>query len=84
MGRYAEKTTVSSEKSRSEIEHTLRRYGATGFAYGWQSNRAIIQFEAKKKRVRFELPLPDQDERHHRSTTGRLRGVDAQMVAQRR
>ena len=28
---YAEQTTVSSERSRAEIETTLGRYGATSF-----------------------------------------------------
>jgi hypothetical protein len=34
MTRFAEKTEVSSTKSRDEIERTLTRYGATGFMYG--------------------------------------------------
>ena len=59
MSRYAENTSVSTEKSRAEIETTLTRYGATAFAYGWEGNRASIQFEAKGRRIRFDLPLPD-------------------------
>lgn len=30
-GRYATNTDVSSDRSRAEIESTLRRYGANGF-----------------------------------------------------
>ena len=37
MTKYAATTDVPAEKSRAEIEATLRRYGATGFAYGWES-----------------------------------------------
>ena len=59
MSRYAEKTSVSSERSRGEIEKTLVRYGASGFAYGTQSNLALIMFQMKGKRVKFVLPLPD-------------------------
>ena len=33
MGKYAENTEVSQEKSRAEIETTLRRYGAEAFSY---------------------------------------------------
>jgi hypothetical protein len=33
--KYAANTEVSAEKSRAEIETVLRRYGATGFMYGW-------------------------------------------------
>lgn len=57
--RYAEGTSVSVEKSRAEIEATLTRYGATAFAYAWEGSRAIIQFQARGRRIRFDLPLPD-------------------------
>jgi hypothetical protein len=35
MARYAEGTSVSVEKSRSEVESVLARYGASGFGYAW-------------------------------------------------
>ena len=59
MTRYADATEVSVEKSRAEIEKTLTRYGATAFAYAWEGGRAVIQFQAKGRRIRFDLPLPD-------------------------
>lgn len=34
MATYASKTGVPIEKSKMEIERTVRRYGATGFASG--------------------------------------------------
>ncbi|WP_242394821.1 hypothetical protein [Anaeromyxobacter oryzisoli] len=36
MGRYAQGTSVPMERSRAEIERTLVRYGASGFAYAWE------------------------------------------------
>ena len=60
MPRYAVVTTVSSEKTRNEIEATLARYGATAFVYGWEGQRAIIQFRAHDRHIRFMLPLPDK------------------------
>jgi len=54
---YANKTSVAPEKSRAEIEKTLKRYGATGFAYGSQTGRAMIAFETKDRRIRFVLSL---------------------------
>lgn len=68
MSRYAEGTEVSADKSRTEIERTLQRYGATGFMYGWQGSRAVIGFELKGRRYRLVLPLPDKNDRkftHH-------------------
>ena len=58
MARFAENTTVSVEKSRAEIEKLIVRYGATATAFMNAPGRAMIMFEAKKRKVVFELPLP--------------------------
>jgi hypothetical protein len=82
MSRYAEGTTVSVEKSRAEIEATLTRYGASAFAYAWEGNRAMIEFAAKGRRIRFVLPLPSQSEKRFTHTTrGRPRSQDAARKA---
>jgi hypothetical protein len=54
---YASNTTVDPTKSRGHIERELRRYGATGFAYGTEVGRAFIGFQTKDRRVKFILPL---------------------------
>lgn len=58
---YAKGTSVSVEKSRAEIETILQRYGATHFAYMVGPGKATIGFQAKDRRVRFDLPLPSVD-----------------------
>lgn len=63
MGKYASETTVSVEKSKSEIERTLARYGASEFASGWRADRAMMQFRMKERIVRFMLKLPDPTDR---------------------
>lgn len=63
MSRYAANTEVSSEKSRSEIERTLQRYGADQFMYGWQDEAAVVAFRAHDRRIRFILPLPSRTEK---------------------
>ena len=60
MSRYAENTTVSTDRSRSEIEKTVSRYGATNFLYGWDEDNAVVQFKCEDRLVRFVLPLPDK------------------------
>ncbi|WP_374406572.1 hypothetical protein [Pelagerythrobacter sp.] len=60
MSRYAAKTEVTSEKSRAEIERTLTRYGADGFMYGWQGDRAMIAFRMNARQIKFVLPMPDR------------------------
>ena len=68
MGQYAAKTSVAPEKSRAELERILSRYGATSFGYLTQPDRAVVMFEAHDRRVRFDIPLPDRNDReftHH-------------------
>lgn len=73
-GRYAAGTEVSSDRSRTEIERTLRRYGATQFLYGWTGRGATVGFTANGRSIRFELPMPDAaDHEFTRTDTGRTR-----------
>lgn len=79
MARYAQNTDVSSDRSRSEIERTLSRYGATGFMYGWNANEARVAFEMEGRRVQFNLPLPDRNSREFTHTEQRrMKRTEAQ------
>jgi len=63
MARYASNTSVSSAKSRDEIESTLRRYGADQFQYGWDEERgAVVAFRAHGRAVKFLLPMPNPND----------------------
>lgn len=78
MPKYAAGTDVSSDRSRSEIERTLRRYGASAFAYGWEGPTAQVAFKLAGRQVRFRLPLPDPESREFTVTpTGRARSASA-------
>lgn len=83
MRRYAEGTSVSVEKSKAEIEKTLQRYGAQGFAYGWQNNFAMIRFVMEGRQIRFLLPLPDRGSREFLYTParGRMRSCEEALAA---
>jgi hypothetical protein len=80
MSRYAERTTVGSDASRTEIERTLRRYGASAFGYGWEGSQATVMFVLANRRIRFHLPLPDPNDKQFTHTPGRgqRRTADAQ------
>lgn len=58
MPQYAARTSVSIDRSRTEIEKTLDRYGATAFRYSRAGNQAMIEFVVHNRLVRFLLPLP--------------------------
>lgn len=69
--RYAAGTEVSSDRSRAEIERTLQRYGARQFMYGYDESRAIVGFQINNRQVRFDLPLPNPDNREFTHTPSR-------------
>lgn len=61
--RYARETVVPVERSRAEIEETLRKYGASEFHSGWKPDAAMIAFRLKDLFIRFILPLPKTNEK---------------------
>jgi len=73
MSKYAKGTSVSSDRSRAEIERTLKRYGATGFAYGWDGDRVMICFDMASWRVKFILGMPERSLFAHTPGRGRPR-----------
>jgi len=62
--RYAAKTTVPAQRTRSEIESTIRRYGADQFVFGQSTDEAVLQFRLTRPHplvVRFRLSLAKTD-----------------------
>lgn len=85
MAQYAKGTDVPTDRSRAEIEKTLRRYGAAQFAYAWDDSHAILGFTAHERQVRFVVPLPDPAAREFTVTdTGRPRSSTAAADAYER
>lgn len=62
MARYAENTTVGVDRTKTEIERTLTRYGATRFYYSWEMDMASIGFEIACRSVKILLPLPNRED----------------------
>lgn len=80
MTRYAESTTVGSDRSRAEIERTLTRYGASSFMYGWDADQALIGFVKDGRQIKFILPMPNRQDREFTHTPARnTRRSDAQI-----
>lgn len=81
-GRYARDTTVSVERSKAQIESLLARYGASGYATGWDGARAMVGFTMHHRQVRFVLALPDPaDSEFTQTATGRDRSDAAARKA---
>lgn len=66
MPRYAKDTRVTSDRSRSEIERTLRRYGCERFFYADEPGQVMIGFEMRGRRIKFALPLPSRSSEEFR------------------
>ena len=80
-GKYASETSVSVDKSRTEIERTLTRFGATAFAYGWVSDPpgAQVMFELDGRRMRMSVPMPKPGDRQFTHTPTGLERSEAGM-----
>ncbi|MCR5875111.1 hypothetical protein LRS10_13515 [Phenylobacterium sp. J426] len=68
MSRYAADTSVSTDRSRAEIETTLRRYKADQFGYVTNARGAAIMFTLSGRHIKFILPLPDPQAREFTHT----------------
>ena len=77
MGRYAEKTTVSPDKSRGELERTLIRYGASQFIYGYEEARIFVGFRISNRAVKMVLPMPVRESEDYRVGYGSYRSKAA-------
>ena len=76
MTRYAADTSVPVERSRSEIEGTLQRFGAEKFMSGWDQEKAVIAFVFKGRAIRFQLKLPDKSKFSRTPARGHPRSPD--------
>lgn len=72
---YAQGTTVQPGKSRDEIERVLQRFGASAFAYGWDTDAtsATIGFTIAGRSVRMSVPMPDRRQIPRYTATNRTR-----------
>jgi hypothetical protein len=55
---YASRTRVPIEKTKGEIERLIRRYGAKGFATGWQGDAARVEFLCAERHIRISVIVP--------------------------
>jgi len=66
--RFAEDTSVTTDKSKTEIEKLLSRYGADQFMYGTDRTSAMVGFRADARMVRVVISMPDRDAEEFRLT----------------
>lgn len=82
MPTYAADTKVNVDRTLSEIERTVDRWGASEFAYGRSGTRGMIGFTMNERTIRFVVPLPDEQSADFtRTDTGRQRTASAARAA---
>lgn len=59
MPEYAKTTTVSADKTLTEIRAVILKYKASAFAFAEQHGKVGVTFEMENRRVRFVVPLPN-------------------------
>jgi len=79
MRRYAQDTSVSTDKSISEIRNTVLRYGASEFMHAEGEAQAVIMFSMHDRRVMFRVNMPDPKSKAftHTPGQGKLRTKEA-------
>jgi len=75
---YAKATNVSVAKSRSELERTIERYGATKLISGFDSEEgtSFVAFQLGDVQIRMILRLPRLEE-FAKTDSGRRRNKDS-------
>jgi hypothetical protein len=76
---YAVRTKVPVTKSKTEIEAVLVKHGAKKFAYYIEPNRASVVFEASDRRIRFDLPLPEGEQKQRERWRALLLCIKAKL-----
>lgn len=62
MSIYAEGSSVPVDRSKTEIEYILKRYGADQFAYATNIRAVMICFRMNARLIRFHLPTPARED----------------------
>ncbi|HEY2644067.1 MAG TPA: hypothetical protein VGI56_09985 [Galbitalea sp.] len=76
---YAQGTEVTVDRSQTELRSTLRKYGADGLAMAETRDRAVVEFMANDRRIRFSLPLPTETDADLRRTKAGVTRSSAQL-----
>jgi hypothetical protein len=76
---YAQGTDVSVDRSQGELRGILRKYGAEGLAMAEMPQRAVVEFMANERRIRFALPLPSIETKELHTTKQGVRRSSTQL-----
>src|ERR671918_97060 len=76
VGRYAHNTSVPVERSRTEVERILAKYGATHFGTMTKPDGATIVFQFKERQIQLAVPMPTKTDKAFTHKGWRMRTTD--------
>lgn len=62
MTRFAVGTEVPVDRTRAQIDDLLRKHHASAFASAWDGASSLVQFELRKRWIRFVITMPKLEE----------------------
>lgn len=75
---YANQTTVTIERSKSELKRVIYNNGASNYKYGETEDMATVMFSKEARIIRFVITFPPPSDRMFTHTpTGKPRVKDA-------
>jgi hypothetical protein len=80
-GTYAAKTDVPVDRSRSELERVLTRWGASQFAYGQDQERWVVGFAFGSRAVRIVMIIPSTPQEQRQRWRALVLVVKAKLEA---
>ncbi|QDT94289.1 hypothetical protein [Gimesia algae] len=81
MGRYAEKTSVSYEKSMDDISRVLRRYDCDAVSRTESRDFWKVEFVIRNRMIRFQFNYPDPNANKYRFTDKGKERTEGQAYA---
>lgn len=81
MSGFADTTSVSAERTRAEIETTLKKYKADSFVSGWDDATAFVAFQSNERLIRFKIALPSPRDRKFTHDKNGYKRSDSQAAA---
>jgi hypothetical protein len=85
---YAQRTQVPVDKTRLEIEHLVRKYGAKGFSSAWrfgpikgEGGMARVEFICHDRHIRLTVEVPGDEPKARGKWRVLLLMVKAKLVA---
>ncbi len=80
-GKYAARTSISVERSKAELEKTIKRWGADEYRAGWsaRAKSELIDFSYENCSIRMHMTMTDDEQENRRRWRSMVLVVKAKL-----